>query len=145
MIIGFTRKTSKILARVFCKNFRHCIVIFEMARGKMILVQIGSDGVRLIPINKMGIQKLVNSGWVFVQILDKKSSQAVIPAGPEIHCTKSYFYFKNTISFLPCPVFPSINILTCVGFAKRATRIKNPLIWTPDALYKNLIKKNLPR
>ena len=112
MIIAFTNKTSKIIPRIFCRRFRHCCVIFDAGRQK-ILVQIGIDGVRLIPVSPAAVARMQRNGWTMVEIKNN-------PDRPTI----------NRI--------PHINILTCVGFAKRAAGIRNPFIWTPDGLYKQI-------
>ncbi|MDR2412964.1 MAG: hypothetical protein LBD50_02005 [Rickettsiales bacterium] len=110
MLIGFTSKSSKILPRILCKNFRHCIVLFNNRRRGYILAQIALDGVRLVPIGAHEIKKLQSAGWIFVKSNPKKSRGR--------------------------PMVP--NFLTCVGFAKRALGINKPFIWTPDQLYKYL-------
>ena len=115
MIIGFTNKTSKILPQIFCRNFRHCVVLFPTRiRTSHYLAQVGVDGIRLIRIDSLGIKKLQSAGWIFIN--------------PGKQPVKSKYYL------------PTINLLTCVGFAKRALGIRNPFIWTPDQLYRYLKK-----
>lgn len=114
MIIGFSEKTSKILPKIFCRKFRHCVVIFQTNKKipDFIMVQIGSDGIKFINIKLSGIKKLESFGWVFIKTNIQQSPVKL-----------------KTLSFL-----------TCVGFAKRALGIHNPLILTPDQLYKHLKK-----
>lgn len=123
MLIGFSQKTSKTLARIFCRHFRHCIVLFPAdtvmgmtARGTYILIQIGTDGVRLIQVGTPEIRKLKSAGWTFL----------AIPSDTHVPQLKHHWARPG--------------LLTCVGFAKRALGIKNPFIWTPDQLYRYLNK-----
>lgn len=118
MMIGFTSKTSLRIPGLFCRNFKHCVVLFPVdKKGCYTLVQIATNGVRLVPVGPKELQTLRNHGWVFVDI-----DTDVTNAGRE-HCR--------------C----GITLLTCVGFAKRALRIKNRLIWTPDQLYRYLLRQ----
>ncbi|MBN1324903.1 MAG: hypothetical protein JW974_01670 [Alphaproteobacteria bacterium] len=111
MIIGFSKKTSKTLSKIFCRNFRHCVVIFQNKKNDNILIQVASDGIRLINIKPSGIEKLISAGWEFIEI--------------------------NKINKT---IFKTPTLLTCVGFAKHALGINNPFMWTPDQLYRHLKK-----
>lgn len=113
MIIGFTENTSKFISKLLCKRFRHCVVIFDMHDNGYILAQIATDGIKMIPIGIPELEKLKSSGWVFVNASIERANH------------KRRF---------------SLNILSCVGFAKRAMGIHHPFIWTPDALYRYLTK-----
>ena len=73
-------------------------------------IQIATDGIRTIIISDKEIKLLKDSGWVFINVKTKQNKYN----------------------------FPTM--LTCVGFAKRAFGITNPFLWTPDALYKYLLK-----
>lgn len=136
MIIAFTHKTSKRLARILCRRFRHCCVIFDAGRQK-ILVQIGIDGVRLIPVDAAAMRRMRQTGWVMVKVRNKEKGirnktglcrrKQLFPTA----LTKTYSLFLIPFSFL-----------TCVGFAKRAMGTKNPFIWTPDGLYRELVNRN---
>jgi len=117
LIIAFTEKTGKILPRIFCRRFRHCCVLFPSEKNEFILVQIGIDGVRLIPVGARELRRLEHAGWVLVG------------AG----FARPHDLGGQT---------PPLQFLTCVGFAKRATGINNPFIWTPDQLYRKLKRKN---
>jgi hypothetical protein len=116
MIIGFTEKTSSILAKIFCKKFRHCAVIFDEKINNneyFIFVHIGPDMIKLINITSRDIGLLEKNGWTFINTGEKKRD--------------NFSFFTFHFSFL-----------TCVGFAKRALGINKPFIWTPDQLYKYL-------
>jgi hypothetical protein len=78
-----------------------------------ILVQVGIDGVRLIPIGAREIRIMKKNGWVFIE------ARGNAP-----------FHWAQNIT--------SLQLLTCVGFAKRATGIRDPFIWTPDGLYEKI-------
>lgn len=76
------------------------------------LIQIGTDGVRLFKCGPRQIAMLESAGWVFLQCaIDNE--QLTIGHG-------------------------RLQILTCVGFAKRAIGIRAPFIWTPDQLFRFL-------
>lgn len=111
MIIGFTHNTSKRLARILCRRFRHCVVIFEPVDtgAGYLMIQIASDGVRLINMTDESFARLEQHGWVFVRAHARDKS-------PRMHC----------------------GLLTCVGFAKRALSIRNIFIQTPDQLYRRI-------
>ena len=121
LIIAFTEKTTKFLPRIFCRRFRHCCVLFPFAGNKYALVQIGIDGVRVIPVDARAIRRLERAGWVIVR--SKSAGQRA--------------QVKRCDVMHQCPV-PSAQFLTCVGFAKRTLGIRDPFIWTPDGLYRHL-------
>lgn len=111
MLIGFTNKSSKKLSKLFCKNFKHCAVIFKHDK-KYIFIQIALDGIKSLLISNKEIKLLQSAGWIFIKISDtniKNNKHAILPS-----------------------------FLTCVGFAKRAIGLHKPFIWTPDSLYKYL-------
>ncbi len=114
MIIGFSKKSSSFFTNLFCKNFKHCIVILPKNRYEYTLLQIGTDGIRSLDIHKSDIEKLEKIGWEFIKIYHPKTN-----------------------------VKTGIMLLTCVGFAKKALGIYQPLIWRPDGLYKYLKKRPL--
>lgn len=108
IVVAFTHNSNKKTARVFCRRFRHCCVLFPAGNGGFTLVQIGLNGVRLIPVGPREIKIMKKQGWKFAKTQIK-----------------------------PCESY-SFNFLTCVGFAKRALGIRNLFIWTPDQLYNKL-------
>ncbi|MCL2538411.1 MAG: hypothetical protein FWF34_01145 [Alphaproteobacteria bacterium] len=117
IIIAFTRNTNKKSAQIFCRNFRHCCVLLPSSK-KYILVQIGIDGVRLIPVGAREMNAMKKNGWVFVGANN---------------------YLPQSMAKKLSP----LQLLTCVGFAKRALGIRNPFILTPDQLYKKIKGANL--
>jgi len=134
IIIAFTRNTNKKSAKIFCRNFRHCCVLFpfksnnknavlhcEHKKSQFILIQIGIDGVRIVHIGPREIKTMKQNGWVFVNV------------GANIICPKYNRGFAATGQIIFAPT-----ILTCVGFAKRCLGIRNPFIWTPDGLYRKI-------
>jgi hypothetical protein len=136
LIIAFTRKTNKRTARIFCRNFRHCCVIFPIGRDALparpnrtawqavpanyILVQIGCDGVRLIPVGMRELRRMKRQGWEMLKVERGKLKVEM----------ENFQYFNFQLS--------TFNFLSCVGFAKRAMGIRDPFIWTPDQLYKKI-------
>ena len=109
IIVGFTTNTSAAWPRFFCNLFCHCVVVIDG-----MLVQIGTDGIRLFRCGAREIEKLESSGWVFLE------------------CAMGY----GRPRINPC------QFLTCVGFAKRAIGIRSPFIWTPDQLFR-FLSRNL--
>lgn len=108
VIIGFTKKSSKILPNIFCKNFRHCAVIVRRRAG-FILYQFVSHGrVEKISLGARDMKMLRQYGWCFVYV------PCDLP--------------RN---------FPRKN-WTCVNMAKDAIKMRAPFIQTPDALYRAL-------
>ena len=109
MIICFTRKTSKILPRIFCRNWRHCAIIQRVGKHYLLFnPALGRLDVFLLTRRDLGILK--SNGWVFIKT--KTVSQKHIAS---CACT-----------------------LTCVGFVRRATGIGGIFIWTPDQLYRKI-------
>ncbi|MCL1891830.1 MAG: hypothetical protein FWF97_00840 [Alphaproteobacteria bacterium] len=93
IIIGFTHKTSKILPKIFCRNFRHCAVITEnpsrqlvaftrirtdakrrankekRTKNKYIMIQVGFGAIKFIPLQKRDLKILEQHGWMFVPLV----------------------------------------------------------------------------
>lgn len=113
LYIGFSTRSHKILARIFCKKYRHCAPVMIM-HDKCILYQFVQRK-KIVPIylKHKDINILRQFGWIF------------IPTN------------KTDISFNPL----QSNAITCVQFAKRALNIQNIKIQTPDALLKHLMKQ----
>jgi len=114
MIVAFCPHSRKPATRLLCRRFRHCCVLFPSDGKKYTLVQIGADGVRLCIIGPREIRIMKKSGWKFV------GGRFPRPGGGA----------------------PPLQLLTCVGFAKRALGIRAPFVWTPDGLYKQLTSNN---
>ena len=129
MIIAFSPHSTRPLARLFCRRFRHCCVLFPACGGEYTLVQIGVDGVRLVPVGRREIRIMKNKGWKFVGARANAPfcwAQTRVP-------TQSKIAVGGHIA--------PLQLLTCVGFAKRALGIRNPFIWTPDGLYRRLCRR----
>ncbi len=65
IIIGFSVTSSDKVANMFCRKFKHCVVIFKTSTT-MDLIQIAKDGVRILKINETDLLRLKNKGWVFI-------------------------------------------------------------------------------
>ena len=111
--IGFSTKTNKILARIFCHHFKHCAPIV-ITKNKCELYQFTKPSdITIIPIKKRDFKILEQYGWKFVKYNAKN---------PNVKPLK-------------------IHALTCVQFTKRFCDIKKIGIQTPFCLFKYLIKK----
>jgi hypothetical protein len=87
MIVGFTHKTSKILPRIFCRNFRHCAIILKYGDKYLML----RSSTKFIPLKKRDIMILKQHGWVFAETLTKSP----VPAyKPSITCVS---FVKHTL------------------------------------------------
>lgn len=106
IIIAFSKKTSKFLPKLFCKNFRHCAPIIKQGKHYALYQFIKSHRIEKIIITKSGINSLKRNSWFFVKTYKKV---------PE-HINK-------------------INAISCVIFTKKVIGLKNIFIQTPDALY----------
>lgn len=112
IIVGFTRKTSKILPRIFCHGFRHCAPIIINAQGHMILHQFVRRGyVSQIPITVRGLQRLRANGWRFI----------ILSGAPQHE-------FNMYINSAP----------TCVALTRHAIGIHGLRPITPYGLYKQI-------
>lgn len=113
MYIGFSKQTYKVLARILCKQYRHCApLIFKGNQGIMYQF-VARKKIVLIKIRKQDMVILKHFGWLFIP------------------CNK-----QN----LNKPVLTS-RALTCVQFTKQVIGIKNIKIQTPDVLLKYLTTK----
>ena len=110
IIIGFSTTTSKILPRVLCGKFKHCVIITKYA-GNFILHQfVKRKHICRITITERGLAQLESNGWVFI-------------------------YKKSPIS----PQFDP-NAWTCVDYVKRALGLHKIWIQTPNDLFKYIQK-----
>ncbi len=110
IIISFSRKTSKILPRILCRNFRHCAAIVPAAApdAQMIMYQFVRRGnIAKIPLRARDLKILGLHGWKFIYI-------------PGDARFENHYLHANT----------------CVDLTKRIAGLRNTLIQTPDALYK---------
>ena len=111
--IGFSTKTHKIFARIFCRYFKHCAPVV-ITKNKCEIYQFTrANKINVIPIKKRDIKILTAHGWRFV---------------------------KHNIKNIPRNAI-HIHALSCVQFTKKFCRINKPAIQTPDSLLKYLVKK----
>ena len=109
--IGFSTKSHKIIAHIFCRKFRHCAPIY-VGTKKCILYQFVAPGqIYPVQLKRRDIKILTEYGWVFIKYNCKLNLKAAE-------------YAK-----------------TCVQYTKRALGIKNANIQTPDALFRYLNHK----
>lgn len=110
--IGFSTKTHKKLARIFCKGYKHCTPIV-INKNKCEIYQFTNiKDINIICITKRDLKILSAYGWVFIKCYAKK-----VPSKPL-----------------------KIRAFTCVQFTKKFCGINKVSIQTPDALLKYLIK-----
>lgn len=113
IIIAFSKKTSKILPRIFCRGFRHCAPIVPKTNdsGELIMYQFVRPGnIAQITLHLRDIQILAAHGWQFVYVP------------------------------IDAPNMTNVNAWSCVALSKYAARIHQPCILTPSALHKFLTK-----
>lgn len=111
--IGFSTKSHKILARIFCRKFRHCApIVIHKNRCEMYQFT-NSKQINIIKIKRRDIKILITYGWVFVKYNIKSVPQNAL----------------------------NISAITCVQFTKKFCDIRQLKIQTPDALFKHLCKK----
>lgn len=108
LYIGFSTQTHRFYARILCRHFRHVAPVL-VNKNKCIIYQfIAPNNISLITIKRKDLKILQKYGWKFVKYNGK-------------------FAPKHAIKTKP---------ITCVQFTKRACRIKNIAIQTPDALFR---------
>lgn len=111
--IGFSTKTHKIFARIFCRTFKHCAPVV-VTKDKCEIYQFTNiNNINVITVKKRDIKILQNHGWKFIKY-------------------KAKFAPQNALN---------IHAVTCVQFTKKFCRIKKSTIQTPGALLKYLYKK----
>lgn len=111
--IGFSKRSHKIFANMFCRHFKHCApVIIE--KNRCILYQFTNcNNIHKIYLSLRDLKILEKYGWEFIKLNQKNKPQNPI-------------FFKS---------------LTCVQFTKKFCGIKNIKIQTPDKLFMFLHKK----
>ena len=109
IIIGFCRNTSKILPRLFCRNFVHTAPILVRKSDLEMWQFVKFNKIVKIPLKLRDLNILSKYGWVFI-VLD--------------NCNANYTNVRYVIS--------------CVQLAKNMLGLRNWRIQTPDALYKEL-------
>ena len=112
--IGFSTRTHKIYARIFCRKYRHVAPVL-ITKNKCIIYQfVGFNKIALIPIKKRDLSILNRYGWKFIRYNCKFTPRKAIKT----------------------------QTITCVQFTKCACGIKNLTIQTPDALMKYITANN---
>lgn len=115
LYIGFSTKTHKIYARIFCKKFKHVAPVL-ITNKKCILYQfVRPNKIVLMPIKKRDLNVLEQHSWKFIRYDCKFTPRKAIKTKP----------------------------INCVQFVKRACGIKNIKIQTPDALLKYITTNNI--
>lgn len=109
IIIGFSDKTRKILPHICCGQMKHVAPI-AVRGAELVLYQFVRRGhVQQIKLKMRDIKILGAYGWRFV--------------------------------YVPCALpqeFDTHGVWTCVQLTKRAIKMKNIWIQTPDALYNRI-------
>lgn len=109
IIIGFSRNTSKILPRLFCKNFVHTAPILVHKSGLEMWQFVRFKKTVKIPLKWRDLNILSKYGWVFIFLDDCHANYT------SAHC-----------------------VISCVQLTKNVLGLKNWRIQTPDALYHEL-------
>ncbi len=108
IIIGFSRKTSKLFPKLFCRKYKHCAPILINKNNEYIMLQfIKKNHIKKIILTLDSLKLLRNAGWEFINIYN----------------IKSYNYKKSK---------------TCVDLTKKVIGLYAPFIQTPYKLYKKL-------
>lgn len=66
VIIGFSDKTSKLIPRIICRHFKHCVIITKRTKTMSLHQFVHRNHVVRIAISERGIAQLESHGWVFV-------------------------------------------------------------------------------
>ena len=106
IIIGFAKKSSKILPHIFCKKFKHCAVIVRDGKEFILYQFLSYRHIEKIYLKPRDIKILQQHGWCFVYV----------PCDLPRNFPRRY--------------------VTCVNMAKSAIKMYAPFIQTPDALYR---------
>ena len=112
IIIAFSRTTSKLLPRIFCRQFRHCAPILREGNELVMYQFTHAHNITKIHLQNRDISILRAHGWQFIYI--------PIDAPYDFNLIHAY---------------------SCVDLSKRAIGIHNIFIQTPYALYKHIIPK----
>lgn len=110
IIIGFSKKTSLVLPKIFCRNFKHCVVITPYKNNLLMYQFVHRGNVAKINISNQSIGQLRRFDWAFV-----------------------YLPYDIAYNFDP------YSARTCVDMTKSALKIKNIFIQTPDSLYRHIV------
>ncbi len=111
--VCFSNRSHKLIARIFCRHFRHCAPII-INHNKYEMYQFTAKGkIAVISLKKRDLKILEQYGWKFIKY-DVKN--------------------LNTARFI-------YKAITCVQFTKRFCGINNITIQTPFSLFRYLNKK----
>jgi len=111
--IGFSNRSHKLIARIFCRHFKHCAPVI-IDKNKCNIYQFTTiNNIKIVPVKKRDLKILEHYGWKFIKYNIKNPHMARF----------------NT------------HTITCVQFTKCFCGIKNIKIQTPFCLFKYLTKK----
>lgn len=68
IIISFSKKTSKIFPKIFCKKYKHCAPIIKKGNQYILIQFIKYKNIKYIKLNKRDLTLLHNAGWDFIKI-----------------------------------------------------------------------------
>lgn len=108
--IGFSTRTHKLYARIFCKKFKHCAPVVIDGNKCFLYQFVKRNNVIKIVLTQRDLLILEHYGWLFIKYNVKNA-----PRNAE-----------------------TISSLTCVQFTKKFCRINEKRILTPDDLFKHL-------
>ena len=111
--IGFSTKTHKLHARIFCRKYKHCAPIIVNGNKATLYQFVRINKIVAIHIRKKDLNILKHYGWTFIKY-------------------NGEIFEKNVLD---------IHAITCVHFVKKVCGIKSLRIQTPDTLLKHLTKK----
>lgn len=109
IIIAFSRKTSKLIPRIFCKKYRHVAPIVVDGDEMIMLQFVCTKNIAPIKLRMRDIKILAQHGWDFIYV------PCALPHD-----------------------FSLRKVRTCVELTKRALDIHDRKILTPFALYKKI-------
>lgn len=111
--IGFSIKSHKILAKIFCKNFKHCAPVVINGNKCYLYQFVSRNNVTKIILKRRDLHILEQYGWIFIKYSAKNAPQRA----------------------------NKIKAITCVQFTKNFCRIAQKRILTPDDLFSFLTDK----
>ena len=100
ILVGFTTKTSAVLPRFFCRNFRHCAVVVDG-----VFIQVATNGIRAFKVGKREIGKLERSGWVFVECKKNNDTWSGIHFLTCVGFAKRVLAIRNPFVWTPDQLF----------------------------------------
>lgn len=74
IIIVFSKKTSKIFPKIFCKKYKHCAPIIKKANQYVLIQFVKYKHIRYITLTNRDLLLLHNAGWDFIQIQNKPNN-----------------------------------------------------------------------